>query len=147
MCFLQGKTQKNLLKPSTKAPTQSVRTCGGSGSPKMQKEQVRVSVTPRKWLSGTNRIDPRTAAESGFSVGGVGDSSGYYHLEFMRFHGCPRVQIFVSFSPEPSLGKKAWHGHSHCPIVWGQRLHQGIVASIDCSRGRQTLSVSAHKFS
>ena len=32
--------------------------CGASGTQKMQKEQVRVSVTPRKRVSGTNRMGP-----------------------------------------------------------------------------------------
>ncbi len=37
--------------------------CGGSGSPKMQKEQVRVSVDPRKHVSGANRMDPRNGLD------------------------------------------------------------------------------------
>ncbi len=33
--------------------------CGASGTQNLQKEQVRVSGTPRKRVSGTNRMEPK----------------------------------------------------------------------------------------
>ncbi len=57
VCFSHKNTHHNSLKLLTKTATQSVRTCGASGSPKLQKEQVRVSVDPRN----ANRMDPGVA--------------------------------------------------------------------------------------
>ena len=59
----QKKRQNNPnLKRSCSSDTepQSLKMCGASGSPKMQKEQVRVSVDPRNRISGANRMDPKS---------------------------------------------------------------------------------------